>query len=250
MSDEMRFTYSHPGLNDIVGPVEPGVLMSYYGYSAVGKTTLAAYIPILETLKQNVVPKDGIFCIIDCDSGFSLARLGQILKANGVDPKSIEDKLWYFNPTSFAQQHDVTRKLNKEFEENGKVPLLIVNDAMTAIYRQIVLTAAPAHRAATMGTYTGKLNLQLNDMRKLAVKHKCPFIVTTWKSSPLGAALGADPEADLIGGRAFVFLPKVIVRLEAPRGIERPHRHAVLKKHREKPGGLFAKFQLADAGIE
>ena len=246
-----EFEYTSSAINALVGRVEPGILMEFYGWSATGKTTLGAYIPIAEITKQNEIPENGVYIIIDVDGGFSRVRLRQILEAYQLDADEVESRLWLYNPTSFKEQHAMARTLSKRLKEEEKVPVLIVLDAIAAIYRQIVLTTDMQHRATTTGQYTGKINLQLNDTRRLAVKYECPLIVTTWKMSAMSEALGNEPpEFDGIGGRGLLFMPKIVIRLEAPSGIEKTGRMAVIRKHREKAPGLTRRFKLCDTGIE
>ncbi len=257
------FEYTSSAINALVGPVKPGVLMEFYGWSATGKTTLAAYIPIAEIAKRNLdwddvdqsspakLPENGVYVVVDVDGGFSRVRLRQILEAYGLDAKEVESHLWLYNPTSFKDQHSIARTLSKRLKEEKKVPVLIVIDAIAAIYRQIVLTTDMQHRATTTGIYTGKINLQLNDTRRLAVKYGCPLIVTTWKMSAMSEAMGNEPpEFDGIGGRGLLFMPKIVIRLEAPGGIEKTGRMGVIRKHREKAPGLTRRFKLCDTGIE
>lgn len=246
----VEFRYSCKAIDDLVGTVKPGVLLEFYGYSATGKTTLAAHLPIAEIAGQNELPDNGVFVVFDVDEGFSYVRLRQILEKRGLDADAVTGRIWYYHPTSFKEQHEAARKLSKRLKDKKKVPLLIVNDAMPAIYRQIILTTDMQHRAAVTGLYTGKLNLQINDMRRIAVKYECPLIVTTWKISPLGDAMGsAKPEFDGIGGRGFFYLPKIIIRLEAPGGVEKQGRIAVIAKHREKKSGQVGRFELCDEGV-
>src|SRR5207245_10412629 len=109
------------------------------------------------------------------------------------------------------------------------------------------------HKPATIQQYAAKLELQLQSMRGLGVHNKCPIIVTTWPSSPIGAALAnektAANEQPFIGGRALGFLPKVIVELK-PIKFGDGSRLAVLFKHRSRPTGAYAKFKIVDGGID
>jgi len=56
-------------------------------------------------------------------------------------------------------------------------------------------------------------------------------------------------EIPMIGGRAFGYLPKIIVELRIPNEGE-PIREAYLFKARGMPAGKSVQFKLCDSGIE
>ena len=232
--------------------------MLFFGPQGVGKTTLAGYVSMTEIYRQNKLEDNEVFVFVDGDGGYSFERAEQIA---GKDWSNIKDRLIYKEVVDFGMQHDLLATgpggspsaLEKELKDNELKPALIVFDPMTAAYRGIVTRTDQTHKATTIQQYAGKLDLQLQSMRGMGVRNKCPIIVTTWPSSPVGAALakegGTSNETPFVGGRAFGFYPKLIIELK-PIKFGDGSRLAVLFKHRSRPVGTIAKFKLVDDGVQ
>lgn len=251
-----RFSYPN-GIDRLTGVIDGGTLMLIYGPQNVGKTTLAGYIPIVEIYRQNELEDGHVFIFLDGDGGFSFERFGQIA---GKDYDDIKARLIYRETVDFGDQHDLLAtgpggspsKLEKELIDKGLKPALITFDPFSAAYRGIVTRTDQTHKASTIQQYAGKLDLQLQSMRGMGVHNKCPVIVTTWPSSPVGAALAKEGtiqnEIPFVGGRALGFYPKVIIEIK-PMKFGSGERVAVLFKHRSRPVGAAVKFRLVDEGI-
>ena len=232
--------------------------MLLFGPQGVGKTTLAGYIPMTEIHRQNELDDNDVYVFVDGDGGYSFERAAQVA---GKDWSAIKDRLVYKEVVDFGNQHDLLAtgpggspsKLEKELIDAGQKPALIVFDPLTAAYRGIVTRTDQTHKAAVIQQYAGKLDLQLQSMRGMGVRNKCPVIVTTWPSSPVGAALakegGIQNETPFVGGRALGFYPKLILEIKAIKFGDGA-RLAVLFKHRSRPVGTVAKFKLVDDGVE
>ena len=222
-----------------------------------------------------------MFIMLDGDGGFDLDRAKQIWISNGLDPNEIIEHLACKEFTKFSSHHNfITKELKGVIQEKKYKPLLIVFDPATAIYRGIILRTDMVHRASTIGQYTGKLDLQLSMLRHIGVLYDCPIIVTSWPQSRVGPAMieagirkerkvlsktgiageeldrrleekrrKTQSEIPIVGGRAFGFLPKIIVEL---RILEEgsAEREAYLYKARGLPAGKSASFKLSDKGIE
>jgi len=236
-------------LDKLFGGYETGILTEFFGGTGTGKTTLAGYVPIKQIyLKHKPLAEKQKFIFIDGDGGFDLERAKQIW---GEHFKDIYEHLLYYQPTKFEEQHElITKKLQGFIKERSIKPLFIAADSMTAIYRGQVARTANRYKAATIGTLTGKLDLQLVRLRQLAVEYNCPCVVTTWTSSPVGKSLGATAELPMIGGRAFGFLAKCVVRLDIAETEEGFKRFAVLLKHRSRPLGLSTEFEIVQEGVK
>jgi len=242
-------------IDDTIGGYQSGTLILFFGRTGVGKTTLTGYIPITQIYKfmmkkyKEKLPEKLKFVFMDCDGGFDFERAYQIWEANGLDPDDVKSHMIYSQPTTFDEQHTYIKKLEKLLADNKWEPILITCDAMCAIYRGIILRTAMKVRASVIGSYTGKLDLQLTYMRKLGVIYECPIVVTTWTSSPVGLAMGSEGEVPFIGGRQFGFLPKTIIEVLA-ESFDNPNRMIKLYKSRSTPAGKTAQCQLCDEGIK
>lgn len=256
MASGTRFAY--PGnMDKLIGAIDGGTLLMFFGPQGVGKTTLAGYVSMTEIYRQNKLKDNVVFIFIDGDGGFSFERAEQVA---GKDWNDIKARLVYRECVDFNDQHELLAtgpggslsKLEKELIDKGLKPALVAMDPFTFAYHGIVTRTDQKHKAAVIQQYAGKLELQLQSMRGIGVRNKCPIIVTTWPSSPIGAALAKDTtvhnEQPFIGGRALGFLPKVIVELKSIKFGD-GSRLAVLFKHRSRPVGQVAKFRLVDDGI-
>jgi len=252
-----RFAYPN-GIDKLIGAVDGGTLLLLFGSQGVGNTTLANYIPMVEIYRQNKLEDNEVFVSIDGDGGYSFERAEQIA---GKDWADIRARLIYRECVDFSDQHDLLASgpggspsmLEKELKDKGLKPALVTFDPFTFAYHGIVTRTDQKHKTAVIQQYAGKLELQLQSMRGMGVRNKCPVIVTTWPSSPIGAALAkedtAPNEQPFIGGRALGFLPKVIVELK-PIKFGDGSRLAVLFKHRSRPTGAYVKFKLTDTGVD
>jgi len=263
-------------LDEITGGIVP-TLICLYGRAASLKTTLSSYVPICriysELSGKGELRDSHVFIVIDGDGGWDRDRASEIWESNGLNPEDIMQHVKYFKvPGRFSAQHEMVKELSKTIEKNDWVPLLIALDPAVATYRGEILRSPPHLRALKLSEFTGKLDLQLAELRKIGVVYDIPIFVTSWPASPLGKAMResqiralmdkfevsreeADkmvpkPESDILGGRIFEFLPKIIVRLEIPDESRPFIREAYLKKHRGKPAGLRARFKVTDKGVE
>jgi len=248
-----KYSWGLKELDDLTGGLQ-SILTMIFGETASGKTTLAAYIPIMRIsieLKEKIgeIPETGKFIIIDGDGGFDFDRLKQVLETNGLHYDEIVQHIDYTEVTEFDEQHKLVKELPKRIENEGIKPLLITFDPMTAIYRGMILRTDMRHRASVIGIYTGKLDLQLSTLRHLSVVYDVPTIVTTWPSSPVGEAFGVRGENPFIGGRQFGFLPKMILRLSIISEGS-PEREVYLWKAKGLPSGRSIRIRLSDSGVE
>ncbi|RLI81945.1 hypothetical protein DRP04_05025 [Archaeoglobales archaeon] len=239
---------------------QPGVLHCFYGPTGSGKTTLSAYIPIVQVTKwlvqRNQLTDKVVFAVIDTDGGYDWERLEIISEANGVKYEVLEKHIIYKNPQDFAEQHKMmTKQLDKDLE--NKIPLVIALDPAVAIYQGIILRAPRKVKAVMIGEYIGKIDEQLQVLRYYAVNKKSITTVSTWPVSEVGEAIsGVPPDQPFIGGSRMGFLPKMIIGIDyywdasGAKAEKHPTiRLASLWKHRSKPAGLKTVFKLCDKGV-
>jgi len=242
-------------LDKTIGMIEPRIITLFYGLTGSGKTTLSTYIPIVRIVKSKKLRENDVFIVVDTDGGFDLPRFEEIIKNNNLDSDVILDHLLYYDVTDFSEQHDIiTDTIPYQLSNKNLRPLLISVDPITSLYRGIILRTDPKYKLSTIGIYTGKIDLQMVTLRRLAVKYECPVFVSTWPSSQAGASLTSDnsppPEQPFIGGRQMGFLPKIIAEIIKPQDKKSPIRTIKLFKARNLPTGLECKIKLSPKGIE
>jgi len=270
-----KYSWGIDALDKMTGGLQ-STLICIYGETGSGKSTLSGYWAIARIAKETIekeggIPENGKFYIIDGDGGFDIERAFEVWRGQGLNAEMIEQHVVHKEITDFAEQHKfITKELMPQIEEKEERPLLLTVDPIIASYRGIILRTDPAHRAAVLGNYTGKIDLQLGMLRHIAVNYDCPAIVTTWPSSPIGSSMRESQirsamkqhgisreeaerifprqETDFIGGRMLGFLPKLIIRLSIPREGD-TLREAYLRKARGMPSGKRCYFYLSDAGI-
>mgnify|MGYP000288810421 CR=1 FL=1 len=209
-------------LDDLTGGIQSGFITLVYGPTGSGKTTLSTYIPICRIAKDLVerlgeLPEEARFIVMSTDAGYSEERARQIWDLNGLDAGEVERHVVYVEFTEFSEQHDYIKKLEKTIAEEGWKPVLLTLDPAVAIYRGQILRTDMKFRASVIGLLTGKLDLQMSILRRLAVIHDCPCFVTSWPPSPIGEAMGGSPpETPVIGGRQMGYLSKIILELSIP----------------------------------
>ena len=248
------YSWGVKGLDELTGGIQSGFITLVYGPTGSGKTTLSTYIPVCRIAKDLIeklgeLPEEARFIVMSTDAGYSEERARQIWNLNGLDAEEVERHVVYVEFTEFHEQHDYIKNLEKTIEEKGWKPLLLTLDPAVAIYRGQILRTDLKHRASVIGLLTGKLDLQISILRRLAVIHDCPCFVTSWPPSPIGEAMGGSPpETPVIGGRQMGYLSKIIMELSIPsEGL--PDREVLLVKHRSRPVGGKVKFKLCDEGI-
>jgi RecA/RadA recombinase len=246
----MRYPTEVKALDQLFDGYETKVLHLFYGQTGAGKTTLSTYVPIglIAKAKQGVLAHNEYFYVIDGDGGFDLDRAAQVWSGMGLDPEEIRKHLMYYNPSTFEEQQINIVTLEDVIKKKGHKCLFVGADAMTAIYRGIIIRAPTRDKLLTLSEFTGKLDQQLLALRRLSIIHDCVATASTWPTSSIQASMNLKVETPMIGGRAFGYIPKVIIEVTIP-ATDRPVREAFLRKHRSKESGDSVMFKLANSGI-
>ena len=246
-------------LDRIIGGYRPKTIIEWYGKTTSGKTTLCSTMLIGQVFKHlqknKEVKPNTRFVIVDGDSGFDVDRALDVWEQMGIKSSIISKHVERLEPAEFADQHNfITKELPTMVKAKNWDLACISLDPMVAIYAGIIERAPSAMKMVTSQTYGGKLALQLQAVRKLAVDHNAFCCVSSWPKSEAGSAFKEDTgqmddeESPVIGGRQMGLLPKVIVRLgvlDRSKGI----RAAWTFKHRSLPAGQTAVFKMTEAGI-
>jgi RecA/RadA recombinase len=259
------YKWNVKALDELTKGIGKKVLHLVFGVPASGKTTLVGYYPIAQiAIQRGKLEANEKFIFVDLDGGFDFERFRQVLEAHKLDfQKIFDNNFLYFEAVDFEEQHNlITEKIPNLIKEKQIKPLLVSVDPIASIYRGIILRTDMKFRASVISKYMGKLDLQVMILRKLCVDFDCPGFITTWPSSPVGAAfresgyeeeiVGVNaPETDFIGGRQLGYIPKCILRLDIVKNSpDSSERRVTLWKHKFLPSGGTATIKITWRGIE
>jgi DNA repair protein RadB len=214
-------------LDDLLGGgFERGTVTQLYGAPAAGKTNVALSAAV------NVAAEGGTAVYIDTE-GLSPDRFRQ-LAAAAADDQSIEDitsRLIVSDAHDFEAQEEAVRDA-EEFAERAE---LIVLDSATGFYRLERTGDADA------GDSLRRVAKQVTHLLSLARKHDLAVVITN--------QVFTDPDTDrakALGGHTLNHWTGVVLRLDRFRG---GNRRATLEKHRSKPAGDTAAFEITGDGL-
>ena len=214
--------------NLLDGGFERGTVTQLYGPPAAGKTNLALSAAV------NVAADGGTAVYIDTE-GLSPDRFRQLAAAAATrGEQSIEDvtsRLIVSDAHDFASQEEAVRDA-AEFAERAE---LIVLDSATGFYRLNRTADADA------GESLRRVADQVTHLLSLARKHDLAVVITN--------QVFTDPDSDrarALGGHTLGHWTGVILRLDRFRG---GNRRATLEKHRSKPAGDTATFEITGDGL-
>ncbi|ADQ66413.1 DNA repair and recombination protein RadB [Halogeometricum borinquense DSM 11551] len=215
-------------LDDLLGGgFERGTVTQVYGPPAAGKTNVALSAAV------RVAAAGGTVVYIDTE-GLSVDRFQQLAEHVAGPEQSIEDvtsRLIVSEAHDFEEQEEAVRDTT-EFAEQAD---LVVLDSATGFYRL----------ERTMdkdgGESLRRVARQVTHLLSLARKHDLAVVITNQVFS--------DPDSDQIralGGHTLEHWTGAVLRIDRFRG---GNRRATLEKHRAKPAGETATFEITDGGI-
>ena len=226
MSDAL--TTGCRSLDDLLGGgFERGTVTQLYGPPAAGKTNIALSTAV------HVAAEGGTAVYIDTE-GLSADRFRQLAAAAAGDDQSIEDvtsRLIVSDAHDFASQEEAVRDA-AEFAERAE---LIVLDSATGFYRLKRTGDTDA------GESLRQVANQVTHLLSLARKHDLGVVITN--------QVFTDPDTDkarALGGHTLDHWTGVILRVDRFRG---GNRRATLEKHRSKPAGDTATFEITGDGL-
>ncbi|RYJ15186.1 DNA repair and recombination protein RadB [Halogeometricum borinquense] len=215
-------------LDDLLGGgFERGTVTQVYGPPAAGKTNVALSAAV------RVAAAGGTVVYIDTE-GLSVDRFQQLAEHVAGPEQSIADvtsRLIVSEAHDFEEQEEAVRDTT-EFAEQAD---LVVLDSATGFYRL----------ERTMdkdgGESLRRVARQVTHLLSLARKHDLAVVITNQVFS--------DPDSDQIralGGHTLEHWTGAVLRIDRFRG---GNRRATLEKHRAKPAGETATFEITDGGI-
>ena len=226
MSDAL--TTGCQSIDDLLGGgFERGTVTQLYGPPAAGKTNLALSAAV------NVAAGAGTAVYIDTE-GLSPDRFRQLAAAAAGDDHPIEDvtsRLIVSEAHDFEAQEEAVRDA-AEFAERAE---LIVLDSATGFYRLERTGDTDA------GDSLRRVAKQVTHLLSLARKHDLAVVITN--------QVFTDPDTDraaALGGHTLNHWTGVVLRLDRFRG---GNRRATLEKHRSKPAGDTATFEITGDGL-
>jgi DNA repair protein RadB len=216
-------------LDDLLGGgVERGTVTQVYGPPAAGKTNVA-----LSTAVQ--VARSGDTALYIDTEGLSVDRFRQVAEAEAADEAELDrltSRIVVSEAHDFAEQQEAVR----DAADLAPDADLIVLDSATGFYRLERTAEGEA------GDTLRQVASQVTHLLSLARKHDLAVILTN--------QVYTDPEGDRarpLGGHTLEHWTGTVLRLERFRGGK---RRATLEKHRAKPAGETATFEITGGGIE
>jgi len=195
-----------------------------YGPPAAGKTNVALSAAV------EVAAAGGTAVYIDTE-GLSLARFEQVASAKTDDVEALTSRIVIEEAYDFEDQREAVRDAG-EFAERAD---LVVLDSATGFYRM------ERSEDTEGGEALRKVASQVTHLLSLARKHDLAVVLTN--------QVYTDPDSDRtrpLGGHTLEHWTGTVLRIDRFRG---GNRRATLEKHRAKPAGETARFQITDAGL-
>jgi DNA repair protein RadB len=212
-------------LDDLLdGGFERGTVTQAYGPPAAGKTNVALGAAV------EVAAAGGTAVYIDTE-GLSLARFEQVASAKADDVEALTSHIVIEEAYDFDDQQEAVRDAG-EFAERAD---LVVLDSATGFYRM------ERSEDTEGGEALRKVASQVTHLLSLARKHDLAVVLTN--------QVYTDPDSDRtrpLGGHTLEHWTGTVLRIDRFRG---GNRRATLEKHRAKPAGETAQFQITDAGL-
>jgi len=221
----MKISTGSELLDDFLeGGYERDILITIYGPSSSGKTTLC----LLAAIAQAKEKKKVLF--IDSEGGFSIDRFKQLA---GEKAEDFLKYIMLLKPTTFLEQDAMLHKLKNFISQ--KIGLIIV-DTLTLFYR---LELA---KNTSVKETNNKLIWQVSYLTEIARKNNVPVIAT----NQVYADFHNKNDIKMVGGDILRYRSKCLIKLEKSK---QNKRKAVLVTHRSIPEGKELEFGIINEGI-
>lgn len=206
------------------GGFERGTVTQVYGQPAAGKTNIALGA-VVETAAAGSVA-----VYIDSE-GLSTARFEQLASAYDEDVSELASRVIIKEVLDFEEQAQAVQDA-AELAERAD---LIVLDSATGFYR------LERTEDSEGGEALRSVARQITHLLSLARRYDLAVVLTN--------QVYTNPETDQIrplGGHTLEHWTGTVLRVDRFRG---GMRRATLEKHRSKPAGETAKFEITNTGL-
>jgi DNA repair protein RadB len=207
-------------LNDfLAGGYDNDVVTTIFGPSGSGKTNLCL-------VAACSMAKDKKVLFMDTEGGIAVERIKQI------GGEGILNKIIFFNPMTFNEQHDSFDKLKDAVNEHIG---LIVVDSISMLYRLELGRAEEVYGVNAM------LGRQIAALVEIARRKNIPVLMTNQVYSDFDNR----DQVKMVGGDLLKYGSKCLIELQKLAN----SRVAVLRKHRSLPE-REVQFKIVGSGIE
>jgi len=217
-------------IDDLLGGgLERGAVTQVYGPPAAGKTNVCLSAAV------ETAAGDETAVVIDTE-GLSVDRFEQLTAARADGEASVEDLargVVIESAHDFAEQEEAVRDAADFAESAG----LIVLDSATGFYRVRRLEEGDQEAGETLR----RVAKQVTHLLGLARRHDLAVAITN--------QVYTDPDGDRarpLGGYTLEHWSGTVLRLDRFRGGK---RRATVEKHRSRPAGESARFEITDTGL-
>ena len=215
-----KISLSAKSLDDLLGGgLETGIITNFYGAAGSGKTNIVIQAAVNCTKMGNQV------VYVDAEGGFSVERFLQMHKKDALKD------IILIEPKSFDDQDQKICSIENII--NNRTGLIIV-DSMVALYRLEL-------RNDKISDVNRRLSKQFAVLSKIAREKKIIVIVTNQVYSDFETG-----DLELVGRDIPKYSSKCLVLLEK---IGNSKRRATLMKHRSRPEGITAEFEIKNEGL-
>lgn len=217
-----KISLGSENLNNLLGGgVESGIITNFYGAAGSGKTNIALQCAV------SCIRKGQKAMYLDAEGGFSIERFIQMNGKAGLENLILSE------PKTFEEQDSMINNIERELKLEKDIGLIIV-DSIVALYR------LDLHRERIQEV-NRILSRQFATLSKIARENKIPVIVTNQVYSDFDSG-----NLELVGRDIPKYFSKCLVFLEK---IGTGRRKATLMKHRSRPEGISAEFEIQNGGL-
>jgi len=167
---------------------------------------------------------------IDTEGGLSIERMKQI---SGENFDIFASNIIVLEPTTFEEQDEAIKRIEYSIKSGEEEIDLIILDSAVALYRL---------KEGGQTEINRELGKQMGLLSRLARKYNIAVIITNHIYSVFDEEGVIEP----VGGTILKYWSKIIIELVKE---ENGERFAILKRHRSKPDGLKAKFEIVNSGL-